>query len=302
MATSIRSSGRTCRRDVPLVDAILVNWNGRGQIEAAIDSLVNEPDVRVTVADNGSTDGSVVALVERYGERINVIENGANLGFGTGANRAIAATQAPFILLLNPDAVVHPGAVGALVSFMQAHPNAAVAGPKIFESDGRVAESCGEFDTWAGAFLRSSAWGDLPLFRRFSNGAALRAWDYSSERHVDLVIGAAMMIRRSALDRVGAFDERFFMYHEEIDLQKRLHEAGYEIWFVPQAQATHVGMGSSGGKNVERWKTQSRRTYWIKHHGRVWYYTLSAALVARFALYLGILAAIGFGVKRLLFR
>ena len=284
------------------IDAILVNWNGRGQIETAIDSVLGADGVRVTVADNGSTDGSVEELRSRYGDAIDIIENGENLGFGAGANRAIAKTSAPFIFLLNPDAVAHPGCTEALAAFMHAHPDAAVAGPKIFERDGSIAQSCGEFDTWTGAFLRSSAWGDLPLFRPFANGASLRDWDYQSERRVDLVIGAAMLIRRSALERTGAFDERFFMYHEEIDLQKRLHDAGFEIWFVPQAQATHTGMGSSGGTNVEQWKRDSRRMYWVKHHGRAWYYALSAALVGRYVLYLGVLAAVGFGIKKALFR
>jgi N-acetylglucosaminyl-diphospho-decaprenol L-rhamnosyltransferase len=253
----------------------------------------------VTVADNGSTDGSVALMRERYGKRITVIENGANLGFGAGANRAIERTRAPYIFLLNPDAVVHDGAIAELLDFMKDHARCAIAGPKIFELDGRVAESCGQFDTWMGAFLRSSGWGDLAPLRKYANGAALRTWNYDSERRVDVVIGAAMMIRRSVIERVGAFDPRYFMYHEEIDLAKRVADAEYETWFVPQARATHAGMGSTGGRNVERWKTQSRRLYWIKHYGRAWYYALSAALVARYVLYAAIVAAAVFAVRRL---
>ena len=288
------------------VDAIVVNWNDRELAPEAIDSLLALPEVRespellrVTVADNGSTDDSVARLRERYGEKIDVLENGANLGFGAGANRAIENTRAPYIFLLNPDAVVHDGAIAALLDFMKRHPQCAIAGPKILEPGGRVAESCGEFDTWIGAFLRSSGWGDLPPLRKYANGAALRTWNYAGERRVDLVIGAAMMIRRSVMERIGNFDPRYFMYHEEIDLAKRAADAGFETWFVPQAQATHAGMGSTGGKNVEHWKTQSRRLYWIKHHGRGWYYSLAAALVARYALYVAILAGAVFAVTKL---
>ncbi len=183
--------------------------------------------------------------------------------------------------------------------FMEAHPRCALAGPKIYESDGNVAESCGEFDTWVGAFLRSSAWGELPPLRRFANGAALRAWDYSDERQVDLLIGAALMLRRSVFEALGGFDQRFFMYHEEVDLAKRVHEAGYEAWFVPSAEATHSGQGSSGGRGVESYKQRSRRKYWVKHHGRLWYYSLSAALVARYLLYGAILAGTALAVRRL---
>ncbi|MFN2449973.1 MAG: glycosyltransferase family 2 protein [Candidatus Baltobacteraceae bacterium] len=290
---------------MPEVDAIVVNWNGREQTPVALDSLLALAEVRadpqlvrITVSDNGSADGSVGLLRKRYGSRVEIIENRANLGFGAGANRAIAQTAAPFIFLLNPDAAVKDGALAALLAFMHAHPRCAIAGPKIFTADGRVAESCGEFDTWIGAFLRSSGWGDFKPLRRFANGASLRTWDYDSERRVDLVIGAALLVRRSVIEKTGTFDERYFMYHEEVDLARRVADAGFESWFVPQAQATHTGMGSSGGKNVERWKTRSRRMYWVKHHGRVWYYALGAALVARYVLYAGALALIAAAIAR----
>ena len=295
---------------MPDVDAIVVNWNGRSQTPAAVDSLLRSGAAHVIVSDNGSADDSVAVFRERYGERITIVENGENLGFGTGVNRGARAGSAPLLFLLNPDAAVHDGAIETLVSFMHAHPKCAIAGPKILETDGRVAQSCGEFDSWMGAFLRSSAWGEWPVLRRFANGASLRGWNYDTPRRVDLVIGAALMIRRDVFEQLGGFDERYFMYHEEVDLAKRVADAGYESWFVPDAQATHIGMASgaaSGSErahraNVERWKTQSRRYYWIKHHGKLWYYSLSAALVARYALYLAVLAGIGFGIKRLLFR
>lgn len=292
-----------------LIDVILVNWNDRENAIAALESVLALPEVAhdadyaaITVSDNGSQDGSVTALQARFGSRVTIIENGANLGFGAAVNRALARTVAPFVFLLNPDATVRPGALHALVHFMQDHPKCAIAGPKIFEGDGRVAQSCGEFDTWAGAFLRSSAWGEWPPFARYANGAALRRFDYNSPRKVDLVIGAAMLIRRSVLNEIGVFDERFFLYHEEIDLAKRVADAGYESWFVPQAQATHIGQQSSRGRNVEPQKQRSRRLYWDKHFGGWFYYTLSAALVGRYVLYLAIVLAASLAVRNLLRR
>jgi GT2 family glycosyltransferase len=294
---------------MPSVDVIVVSWNDRDNLATALDSLFDLSEIRrdpefaaVTVSDNGSSDGSLEMLRERYGARVAVIENNANLGFGAGVNRAIAQTGAPFIFLVNPDATVRDGVLAHLVDFMNAHPRCAIAGPKIYEADGRVAESCGEFDTWTGAFLRSSAWGDLPFLRRFANGARLRSWDYASERSVDLVIGAAMMLRRSIIDSIGAFDERYFMYHEEVDLAKRVADAGFESWFVPSAEATHTGKGSSAGRSVEAYKQRSRRYYWIKHHGRLWYYSLSAALIARYLLYLGVVGGVALLVRLLFHR
>ncbi|MBV8689792.1 MAG: glycosyltransferase family 2 protein [Candidatus Eremiobacteraeota bacterium] len=291
------------------VDVIIVNWNDAASLMAALESVFALPEVKanpsfanVVVSDNGSTDGSIAQLRQKYGDRVQIVENGRNLGFAAGVNRAAERTGSRYIFLLNPDATVKADALRNLVAFMEAHPQCAVAGPKIFESDGSIAESCGEFDTWVGAFLRSSAWGDLPPLKRFANGAALRRWDYSNERRVDLVIGAALMLRRSVFEALGGFDERFFMYHEEVDLAKRVHAAGYEAWFVPTAEATHSGQGSSGGHGVESYKQRSRRKYWIKHHGLLWYYALSAALVGRYLLYGAVLGGAALVVRRLAAR
>jgi GT2 family glycosyltransferase len=291
------------------VDVILVNWNDAENLSAALDSVFALPEVQsdpsfatVVVSDNGSTDGSVAMLRGRYDGRVRIVENGENLGFAAGVNRALAQTRSPYVFLLNPDATVQPGALQELVAFMQAHPRCALAGPKIYEADGSVAESCGEFDTWVGAFLRSSAWGNLPILNQFANGASLRAWGYSAQRRVDLVIGAALMLRRTVIEQIAGFDERFFMYHEEVDLAKRVAEAGYEAWFVPSAEATHAGQGSSGGRGVEAYKQRSRRKYWVKHHGRLWYFSLSAALAGRYLLYGALAGGAALLVRRWLVR
>ncbi|MBV8727736.1 MAG: glycosyltransferase family 2 protein [Candidatus Eremiobacteraeota bacterium] len=288
------------------VDVIIVNWNDAENLLSALDSVFALPEVKadpqlatITVSDNGSSDGSIARVRARYESRVQIIENGANLGFAAGVNRASTRTTSPYIFLLNPDAAVKPGALRNLVDFMERHPRCAIAGPKIYEADGSLAESCGEFDTWVGAFLRSSAWGEWPWFRQFANGAALRRWDYSNERRVDLLIGAAVMLRRSVFEALGGFDERFFMYHEEVDLAKRVHDAGYEAWFVPSAEATHSGQGSSGGRGVEAYKQRSRRKYWVKHHGRAWYYSLSAALAARYLLYIAVVGGAALVARRL---
>jgi GT2 family glycosyltransferase len=279
------------------IDVIVVAWNGKEMLARALDSVFALSEVaadpgfaNVVVSDNGSTDGAPAFLRARFGERITVIENGANLGFGAGCNRAIAKTSAPYVFLLNPDAELKNGALASIVAFLDAHPRCGIAGSRIFNYDGSLQESCGEFDTWAGAFLRSSAWGDWPLLRRFANGAALRGFGYDAERRVDIAIGAALALRRTMLDAIGTFDERFFLYHEEVDLEKRAAAAGWETWFVPASEAVHEGMGSSKGRSdVEARKQRSRRAYWIKHHGLLWYVALVAALTGRYLLYIAAL-------------
>ncbi|MBV8749785.1 MAG: glycosyltransferase family 2 protein [Candidatus Eremiobacteraeota bacterium] len=280
------------------VGVVVVCWNDKDKITTALDSVFALSEVRkdpdfahVVVSDNGSTDGSREFITERYGGRVQIVENGANLGFAAACNRAFAATSSEYVFLLNPDAELKDFALHEIVAFMDAHPRCGIAGSRIYNYDGSVQQSVGEFDTWTGAFLRSSAWGEWPLLRAFANGASLRDFNYDAPRKVDLAIGAALAIRRAMIDEIGAFDERFFLYHEEVDYAKRAADAGWETWFVPASEAVHEGMGSARGQySVEKRKQTSRRKYWIKHHGHAWYYSLVGALVGRYALYGGILA------------
>ncbi len=290
----------------PAVDVIVVCWNDKEKIATALDSVFALSEVRsdptfanVVVSDNGSTDGSRAFIAERYGDAVTIVENGANLGFAAACNRAFAATRAPYAFLLNPDAELHDRALAEIVAFMEAHPRCGIAGSRIYNHDGSTQESCGEFDTWLGAFLRSSAWGEWPLLRRYANGAELRAWGHATQRRVDIAIGAALCIRRALLEEIGPFDERFFLYHEEVDFALRAARAGYETWYVPASEASHEGMGSARGQySVEARKQTSRRKYWLKHHGRRWYAALVVALISRYLVYAGLLAALVTGVRR----
>jgi GT2 family glycosyltransferase len=294
---------------VSRVDVVVVCWNDKEKIATALDSVFGLTEVRhdpdlahVVVSDNGSVDGSREYVAERYGGRVQIVENGANLGFAAACNRAFAASSSEYVFLLNPDAELKDHALAEIVAFMDEHPRCGIAGSRIYNYDGSVQQSIGEFDSWAGAFLRSSAWGDLAPLRQFSNGASLRDFaTFDAPRRVDLVIGAALAIRRSMIEAIGPFDERFFLYHEEVDYAKRAADAGWETWFVPASEAVHEGMGSARGQyNVEKRKQASRRKYWIKHHGRAWYYTLVGALVGRYALYAGVVAGVVLAGRRLL--
>ena len=288
------------------VDVVVVCWNDKDKIATALDSLFALGEVRadpsfanVIISDNGSSDGSREFVRERYGDRVTIVENGANLGFAAACNRAFSHGSAPYVFLLNPDAELRDGALANIVAFMDVHPRAGIAGSRTYNYDGTIQQSCGEFDTWAGAFLRSSAWGEWPLLRRFANGASLRGFGYDVERRVDLAIGAALAIRRALIVEIGPFDERFFLYHEEVDFAKRAAAAGWETWFVPSSEAVHEGMGSAKGQySVEARKQTSRRKYWIKHHGSVWYAALVAALVLRYVLYAAVLGVTVVGLRR----
>ena len=202
------------------VSVIVVSYNAADELEACLRSLAALPEViadpalaQVIVSDNGSADDSVARARAAY-PGVVIIENGANLGFAKACNIGARSAAAPLLFFFNPDARAKPGLLANAVAYLDAHADVAMCGCKVLNEDGTAAESCGEFDTWWQAFLRSSALGELPVFARQANGYALRRWDYASERDVDLVIGAAMFIRKAVFEKLGGFDERFFLYHE----------------------------------------------------------------------------------------
>jgi N-acetylglucosaminyl-diphospho-decaprenol L-rhamnosyltransferase len=284
---------------MPKVSVVVVSYNAADELEsclrslAALPELVRDPGLaQIIVSDNGSADDSVLRARTAY-PGVEIVENGANLGFAKACNIGAKLAAAPLLFFFNPDATAHAGLLENAVKYFAAHPDVAMAGAKLLDEDGSTSESCGEFDTWWQAFLRSSAWGDLPWFRRQSNGYALRRWDYSTVRDVDLVVGAAMFIRADVFRELGGFDERYFLYHEEIDFAHRLKDAGKRVVYLPQCVVTHLsergGSRKTWGKSgVLGWRQRSRRLYWIKRHGALWYYSLSAALIARYVLYLAV--------------
>lgn len=298
---------------MPKVSVVVVSYNAAAELEACLRSLAALPEVardpsfaQIVVSDNGSADDSV-ARAKAALPAVEVVQNGANLGFAKAANIGARRAAAPLLFFLNPDATAKPGLLSNAVAYLEAHPDVAMAGAKLLDENGRVAESCGEFDTWWQAFLRSSAWGELPFFRRQANGYRIRQFDYASICDVDLVVGAAMFIRTDVFHRLGGFDERFFLYHEEIDFAHRLRERGLRVVFLPQCVAVHRGeqggaVKTWGKSGVLGWRQRSRRLYWIKHHGLLWYWSLSAALVARYVLYAAVAAGGAALVRRLVSR
>jgi len=288
---------------MPQVSVIVVSYNAADELEGCLRSLAALPEVaadpafaQVIVSDNGSADDSRERAAKAF-PGATIIENGANLGFAKACNIGAASAAAPLLFFFNPDARAQPGLLSNAVAYFDAHPDVAMAGAKLLNEDGSVAPSAGEFDTWWQAFLRSSAWGEMPWFQAQSNGYALRSFDYASERDVDLVVGAAMFIRAQVFRELGGFDERFFLYHEEIDFAHRLHDRGLRVVFLPQCVAMHKseqgGSRKTWGKlGVLNWRQRSRRLYWIKHHGLAWYWSLSAALVARYVLYAAVIVAV----------
>jgi len=233
------------------VSAVVVNYNARRYLLPCIAALRAEGVVDVVVADNASVDGSEDA-VKRADPDVTYVQTGNNLGYGAGANRGAAAADpaTPYLLICNPDTIVEPGAIKAMVAALEADPRRGIVGPRIEDPGGDVYPSPRAFprtgDAIGHAFLGLFAPGN-----RFTRRYRMLDWDRSTTADVDWVSGSFLVVRREAWRDVGGFDESYFMYAEDVDLCWRAHEAGWKVCFEPSATIVHV-QGASTDRHPYR--------------------------------------------------
>jgi len=247
---------------------VIVNWNTRDLraqcLESIYDSLPQR-DIEVFVVDNDSSDGSSEMVRERF-IQVHLIANEQNVGFARANNQAIRRCEGRYILLLNSDTIVKPGAFDALVDFMDTHPQAGASGAHLLNPDGSLQYSCSPAPSLSGEFKRLF---HLPGVRP-DGYYQMHEWDESMARQVDVILGACLVLRHQALDQVGLLDEDYFMYSEEVDLCHRLKAAGWELFWVPQAQVIHLGGQSTRQVSEAMFLRlyQAKLIYFRKQHGR----------------------------------
>lgn len=270
------------------VSVVVVSFNTCALLRRCLLSLAQQHHaiaVDIIVVDNASTDGSAAMVAEVF-PHIRLIRSAVNLGFAAANNLAFASCRGPFVALLNPDAHLPPGTLDVAVARMRAMPEVGLAGGRLRDEHGRAQPSGRMFPSLLNELLVISGMAvrhpHSKLFGRFD-----RTWaDPQLPAQVDWVPGAFTIIRRGALDRVGGFDERFFLYYEEVDLCRRIAGAGYQVWYWPDLEVTHVGGASSktvtatdfssSGSQVTLWRMRSALLYYRKHRG-----ALSTWLFAR---------------------
>jgi N-acetylglucosaminyl-diphospho-decaprenol L-rhamnosyltransferase len=232
-----------------ILSIIIVNWNTRdllaGCLQSVISSQFSVPancqlTPEIFVIDNASADGSAAMVRERF-PWVTLIENTGNAGFARASNQGLALARGRYVLLLNPDTEVHVGALEGLVAFMDAHPRTGACGARLLFAEGSLQPACHPMLTPGREFWR------LLFLERLRPRATypMQKWDTVTPRRVEVIKGACLLLRRAALDEVGALDESYFMYTEEVDLCYRLAAAGWELWYVPTAEVTHYGEASS---------------------------------------------------------
>lgn len=258
---------------MPLLSICIVNWNTREDLVKAIESLNcgGADDREVVVVDNASSDGSAAFVRSRF-PAVTLLENQENSGFSRAYNQAIEAARGEYLLLLNPDCIVHPHALERLTAFLESNPKAAAVGPRLLNADGSLQYSCRRFPTFATGLFRNTPLGRLFPRNRFSREYLMTEWDHSAAREVDWISGAAICIRREALDQVGLLDERFFMYCEDVDWCFRARKLGWGIHYLPTATVTHLIGRSSDQRPLEMVKEfhRSMAHFYRKHYAPDW--------------------------------
>jgi GT2 family glycosyltransferase len=277
---------------------IIVSWNVKDDLLKCLSSLQENPpseSFEQILVDNMSSDGTLDAVKQRYPEVI-TIANRQNLGFGAANNQGIKASSGQYILLLNPDTIIHPGALDILVRFLDDNQDVGVCGAKLLYADGSVQASVRRFPSFRAVLYRHTVFRLLRIFRTDYRRWSMKDFDYDRQADVDQVMGSAMIVRRSVIDQVGGMDESFFMYYEEVDLCYRIKQAHWRIVFLPDAIITHLSGRSAKQIRLERriMMLKSMMVFFRKHRNR--FIAEIFAVVFKFAVILRNICHLIFGV------
>lgn len=258
---------------------LIVTYNSRRLIDPLLTHLQQELahlDAEVVLVDNASYDGTAQQVRAAH-PWVRVIDSTTNLGFAAGNNLAARHARGRHLLLLNPDALPAPGALRRGITLMDQHPQAGLGGGELRGTDGSRQPSARMFPTLRDEFFTLAGLAARhPTSRLF--GRLDRRWaDPEQAALVDWIPGAFVFIPAAVWARLGGFDERFFMYYEEVDLCRRLQAAGLQVHYWPELKATHIGGASArtvaqaqvskSGSQLERWRMRSALLYYRKQHG-----------------------------------
>jgi N-acetylglucosaminyl-diphospho-decaprenol L-rhamnosyltransferase len=248
------------------VDAVVVSYNSRDTLRACVEPLARLEGVTVTVVDNDSPDRSLEAVADLP---VRAIQSGRNGGFGAGCNLGAAAGTEPLILLVNPDAEITAGALARMVAALDADPAAVLVGPRILEDDGELVHSMRRYQRTSSMWAQALYLHRLFPRARWANEIDAGSAAYEAPAYPEWVSGACMLIRRSAWEAAGGFDDGFFLYCEDQDLCLRLRAAGGRVRYEPRAVVRHRGGHSAPRPSLYAVLAQSRIRFARKHNGPV---------------------------------
>lgn len=251
-----------------MIDIIIINWNSSGYLEKCVNSIFtkkNEVFVnKVFIIDNNSTDSSLKNILPH--QKIEIIYNKQNVGFARACNQGFKLSTADYVLLLNPDIELFETTISECISFMDLRIDADILGCQLLNDENEITFSCSRFPTVSGIFRDVTGLSKIApsIFRP---GIIMKEWDHSESKFVDQVMGAFMFMRRSIFDKVGFFDEQFFVYYEEVDFSKRLLKLGGKSFFNADIKAIHSGEGTTSSvKGFRLFLNLKSRLQYAKKH------------------------------------
>ncbi len=250
---------------------VIICWNDLKVIENCLTSIfkgTEKVEFEVIVTDNGSTDGSIERIRANF-PAVRLIENGANLGFSKANNVGIRAAVGEYVLILNPDTIVHPGSLDRWIEFADQHPEAGGFGCKVLNPDGTYQGTARPFPTVRRALIAALGLRGLAYLGKAFISDKYVGWNGETEREIDWQSGCCVMIRGNILRQINGFDEQFFFHYEEVDLCFRVWETGNPILYTPNVTITHLG-GQSVGRFPVRFAIETTRNcyrYFYKHFG-----------------------------------
>jgi len=263
-----------------MLSFVIVNWNTKELLLQCLVSLYRQLDnypSEIIVVDNASTDGSVAAVRRDFAD-IHIIQNEKNLGFAKANNIGIRSCMGEYIFLVNSDIVFRPHCIQRAVSYLEFYRNIGLLGPRILNPDLSLQPSFRPFPGLANALCRALAVDKMPIVsQQLTSG--LRTTQIGAGQEADILSGCFWVVRRTALADVGLLDEDFFIYAEDKDWCRRFWTAGWNIVYLPEAEAIHHGGASSSREPVQFYVEMHRANlqYWRKHHG--WLSWISIRLI-----------------------
>lgn len=266
-----------------IVDVVIVSYNSREELRQCVEPLASLEGLNMIVVDNDSPDRSLETIADLPVERLPL---DANRGFAVGCNVGWRAGNVPYVLFLNPDAQIDRESIGELVHAIEADPRIGAVGPRIVKRDGSLERSQHRFPRLGSTFAQAVFLHRLFPRASWSSEDVLDEAAYREPGNVEWLGGACLLVRRSLLEMLDGFDEGFFMYSEDIDLCRRVRDAGFLVRFEPSAVAVHKGGASAPRPEMLSLLAASRIRYARKHRGKV------GALVERLGIGLGALMRI----------
>lgn len=254
---------------IPSLDIIIVNWNSGIFISECINSIKYAMDdsfsiSRIVIVDNASTDNSI-DMIKKDEMPITILQNSVNSGFAKACNQGAEKSTADFLLFLNPDTKLFDNSLSIPISFLNTNKNAGIVSVKLINEFGEVSRNCARFPSPSKMFFTSL--GLDRLFPRIISGHFMKDWDHLSNSVVDQVMGSFFMIRKHLFEVLKGYDERFFVYYEDVDLALRAFKKGYLSYYLAEAKIYHKGGGTTDNIKAERlfYIMRSKLLYAKKH-------------------------------------